>query len=237
LEHERTLATMGACNSGVGPYGLGSGRPDVLIRTHEQDPDCAVRRVHNGRAGLYPQRTRQVLLDASDRGRRLPPQDLARRPGSRQTEALADCQGASGTGADAARYGPPPAAAVLYRGGARRTAHDDDGSPARRPEKIRPCPPGTRHRFHAGSGGTARVSDGLVRRRPQPARWRRSPFARMARASAAAGPRRSVLAPVTTNSASVSSGKRYDAFISTRPSGIRPRACTVTPRPANAAAR
>src|SRR5208282_1639457 len=163
LEHERTLATMGACNSGVGPYGLGSGRPDVLIRTHEQDPDCAGRRVHTGRAGLYPQRTRQVLLDVSDRGRRLLPQDLARRPGSRQTEALADCQGASGTGADAARYGPTPAAAVLYRGGARRTAHDDDGPPARRPEKIRPCPPGTRHRFHARDGGAARVSDGLVR--------------------------------------------------------------------------
>src|SRR5271166_4785780 len=80
-----------------------------------------------------------------------------------------------------------------------------------------------------------RAVAGGAPRRPQPARWRRSPFARMAWASAAAGP--PVLAPTTTNSTSASSGSRHAAFISMRPSGIRPRACTATPRPANAAAR
>src|SRR5208282_142106 len=94
--------------------------------------------------------TRQFLLDASERCGGLPAQNLARWAGGRQAKALADRGGFAGPRVDAARYRTAPAAAVLYGGRPNGTARDDGGSPARRPGKIRPYPPGTWHLHRAG---------------------------------------------------------------------------------------
>src|SRR5271166_1486357 len=86
--------------------GRGRLRPEPaggITIQNDRDADCTEHRVHVGRAGVYPHRTRHLLLDAADRGGGLPAQDLARRPGPRQAEAIPCRQGASEPRIDAAR--------------------------------------------------------------------------------------------------------------------------------------